>query len=383
MTVYKFADIAYNSTEKKKPEESDKGVYIGLEHLDPGILEVSRYGAEVAPKGDKLIMRKGDVLFGRRRAYQKKVAIAPFDGIFSAHGMVLRPKTDAIDPSFFPFFISSDCFLDEAIRVSVGSLSPTANWKDLKELAFDLPPLSKQREIAGVMAAAETLKSKYRALIKCSDDLVKSQFVEMFGDPSSTTSLFPLKTIGELASDIRYGTSKKAGDEGEYTYLRMNNMTDDGRLDFTDTKQITLSGAELENCLVRKGDLLFNRTNSREKVGKTTVFNEETPMVIAGYIIRVRLKNVMRTRYLSAFMNLEPTKHLLRTIAKGAVHQANINSKELASIEVPVPPVELQDSFLSFVDQVDKSKFALQKSLDDLDAMAKKLMNEELGLGNV
>lgn len=179
----------------------------------------------------------------------------------------------------------------------------------------------------------------------------------MFGDPSSTTSLFPLKTIGELASDIRYGTSKKAGDEGEYTYLRMNNMTDDGRLDFTDTKQITLSGAELENCLVRKGDLLFNRTNSREKVGKTTVFNEETPMVIAGYIIRVRLKNVMRTRYLSAFMNLEPTKHLLRTIAKGAVHQANINSKELASIEVPVPPVELQDSFLSFVDQVDKSKF--------------------------
>ena len=82
-------------------------------------------------------------------------------------------------------------------------------------------------------------------------------------------------------------------------------------------------------------------------------------------------------------MNLEPTKHLLRTIAKGAVHQANINSKELASIEVPVPPVELQDSFLSFVDQVDKSKFALQKSLDDLDAMAKKLMNEELGLGNV
>ena len=357
MTVYKFADIAYNSTEKKKPEESDKGVYIGLEHLDPGILEVSRYGAEVAPKGDKLIMRKGDVLFGRRRAYQKKVAIAPFDGIFSAHGMVLRPKTDAIDPSFFPFFISSDCFLDEAIRVSVGSLSPTANWKDLKELAFDLPPLSKQREIAGVMAAAETLKSKYRALIKCSDDLVKSQFVEMFGDPSSTTSLFPLKTIGELASDIRYGTSKKAGDEGEYTYLRMNNMTDDGRLDFTDTKQITLSGAELENCLVRKGDLLFNRTNSREKVGKTTVFNEETPMVIAGYIIRVRLKNVMRTRYLSAFMNLEPTKHLLRTIAKGAVHQANINSKELASIEVPVPPVELQDSFLSFVDQVDKSKF--------------------------
>lgn len=179
----------------------------------------------------------------------------------------------------------------------------------------------------------------------------------MFGDPTSLTPRFPLKPIGELATDIRYGTSKKAGDEGEYAYLRMNNMTDEGCLDFTDTKRITLSGVELENCLVKKGDLLFNRTNSREKVGKTAVFSEDTPMVIAGYIIRVRLNSEMRTRYLSAYMNLDSTKRLLRTIAKGAVHQANINSKELASIEVPVPPMRLQDSFLSFVDQVDKSKF--------------------------
>ncbi|MDY3291606.1 MAG: restriction endonuclease subunit S [Parolsenella sp.] len=174
MTVYKFADIAFNSTEKKKPEPSDKDVYIGLEHLDPGILEVTRYGAAVAPKGDKLVMRKGDVLFGRRRAYQKKVAIAPFDGIFSAHGMVLRPRTEVVDPGFFPFFISSDCFLDEAIRVSVGSLSPTANWKDLKELSFDLPSLDEQREIAGIMRTAERAKAGYRALIKASDSRVST-----------------------------------------------------------------------------------------------------------------------------------------------------------------------------------------------------------------
>lgn len=129
MTRYRFDQIAENSTAKKKPEDSDRERYVGLEHLDPGTLEVTRWGAEVTPKGDKLLMERGDVLFGRRRAYQKKVGIAPFDGIFSAHGMVLRPRTDVVDPDFFPFFISSDVFLDEAIRVSVGSLSPTANWK--------------------------------------------------------------------------------------------------------------------------------------------------------------------------------------------------------------------------------------------------------------
>ena len=92
MAKYRFEEIAYNSTEKKKPTEDDKYTYLGLEHLDSGSLNVNRFGTDVAPKGEKLIMRKGDVLFGKRRAYQKKVAIAPFDGIFSAHGMVLRPK---------------------------------------------------------------------------------------------------------------------------------------------------------------------------------------------------------------------------------------------------------------------------------------------------
>lgn len=176
MTRYRFDQIAENSTAKKKPEEGDRNRYVGLEHLDPGTLEVTRWGAEVTPKGDKLLMKKGDVLFGRRRAYQKKVGIAPFDGIFSAHGMVLRPKTVVIDSSFFPFFISSDAFLNEAIRVSVGSLSPTANWKDLRTLEFNLPSLGKQRELAGILSEAEQLKGHYRNLLAACDDVIKSQF---------------------------------------------------------------------------------------------------------------------------------------------------------------------------------------------------------------
>ena len=176
MTRYRFDQIAMNSTAKKRPEDSDRERYIGLEHLDPGTLEVTRWGAEVTPKGDKLLMEKGDVLFGRRRAYQKKVGIAPFDGIFSAHGMVLRPRAGVVDPGFFPFFISSDVFLGEAIRVSVGSLSPTANWKDLKVLEFNLPSLDKQRELAGILSEAERLKGHYRSLLAACDDVVKSQF---------------------------------------------------------------------------------------------------------------------------------------------------------------------------------------------------------------
>ena len=116
---FKFDQIAINSTAKKKPEPEDAANYIGLEHLTPGTFEISEWGSSVAPVGEKLLMKKGDVLFGRRRAYQRKVGIAPFDGIFSAHGMVLRPRTEVVDESYFPFFISSDQFMNEADRKSV------------------------------------------------------------------------------------------------------------------------------------------------------------------------------------------------------------------------------------------------------------------------
>ena len=195
MGTFKFA---FNSTEKKKPVDEDKYTYLGLEHLDSDSIYVTRYGADVAPKGDKLIMKKGDVLFGKRRAYQKKVAIAPFDGIFSAHGMVLRPKEDVIDKDFFPMFIKSDYFLDAAIKISVGSLSPTINWRDLKELKFELPSLEEQRKLAEILWAIYDMKDKYKKLILATDELVKSQFIEMFGLENEG-----MKTIGDVASICR------------------------------------------------------------------------------------------------------------------------------------------------------------------------------------
>lgn len=201
MAKYKFEQIAINSTEKKKPVEADRFTYLGLEHLDSNSLQVTRFGSEVAPIGEKLVMHKGDVLFGKRRAYQKKVAIAPFDGIFSAHGMVLRPKENVIDKNFFPFFISSDYFLDAAIKISVGSLSPTINWRDLKELEFELPDMAKQKELAEILWAMDATKRAYQKLLAATDELVKAHFVEMFGSIDSEGN-FPRKHWNEVLNII-------------------------------------------------------------------------------------------------------------------------------------------------------------------------------------
>ena len=144
-------------------------------------------------------------------------------------------------------------------------------------------------------------------------------------------------------------------------------------------KYIDISDDEVEKCVVRKGDVLFNRTNSIDLVGKTAVFDLQDDMVIAGYIIRVRLNEKILPEVLSQYMNLEALKDILRSMAKGAVNQANINAQELQSIRVYVPDIELQKQFVEMKDQVDKSKSKIQKSLEETQLLFDSLMQKYFG----
>lgn len=374
MPHYKFDQIAFNITDKKMPEPGDEKMYIGLEHLDSGSLKITRWGSEVELTGQKLVMKKGDVLFGRRNTYLRRAAIAPHDGIFSAHGMIFRPKTQVIDPEYFPFFISSNYFMDAAIRISVGSLSPTVNWKTLKELEFDLPSLEEQRKNAALLKSINETKEAYQELLIQTDSLVKSQFIEMFGLPESNVHGFEIGTIGDVVKDVHYGTAKKASEDGKYIYIRMNNITYEGELDLSDIKRIDVPDKELAGCIVQQGDVLFNRTNSKDLVGKTCYFSGNEPMIIAGYIIRLRMNGKVIPEYLSIFMNLDRSKKLLYSMAKGAVGQANINAQEVQSIEIVIPPYEMQKEFLQLLKQSDKSKFELKEAIKSCDALMKAIL---------
>lgn len=230
MTKYRFDEIAINSTQKKKPTEEDKVYYIGLEHIDPGCFDVVRWGSDVAPTGDKLLMQKGDVLFGKRRAYQRKVAIAPFDGIFSAHGMVLRPNLKVIDANYFPFFISSDKFMDTAVRISVGGLSPTINWKDLARQEFELPSLDEQKVLAYKLWAAYRLKEAYKKLLVATDEIVKSQFIEMFGNPLSSKQKNELKRLGQCCIINPRRPNIALCDTDKVSFIPMPAVSEDGYL---------------------------------------------------------------------------------------------------------------------------------------------------------
>ena len=265
---------------------------------------------------------------------------------------------------------------DYVNNIGRGVAQNNINLTTLKKFEIPLINVDKQLNIVEILEKVERMIDLKKKEIDDLDLLIKARFVEMFGDPLINTKKWKECTIGELATDVRYGTSKPSVDGGKYPYLRMNNLTNNGELDLTDLKYIDVSDDEKEKCVVRKGDILFNRTNSIDLVGKTTLFNLDEEMIIAGYIIRVRLNSQILPEILAQYMNSSALKKLLRKMAKGAVNQANINAQELQSIKVYVPDLELQNRFSNFVQQVDKSKFLCfhQKKIREVFKISRKLI---------
>ena len=184
----------------------------------------------------------------------------------------------------------------------------------------------------------------------------KSQFVEMFGIPFLNNKNWTMGIIKELVREVKYGTSKPANG-GKYKYLRMNNITYEGKLDLNEMKYIDIEKDDKEKYVIKKGDILFNRTNSKELVGKTCVFDVEEEMIIAGFIIRVRVNDFANPYFISEYLNTVYLKDKLRNMCKDASGQSNINAKELQNIKIYIPPITLQNQFSEIVKQIDKQKF--------------------------
>lgn len=370
MPKYKFSEIAYNITDKKMPEPGDEELYIGLEHLDSGSLRVTRWGSEVELVGQKLVMQKGDILFGRRNTYLRRAAIAPHDGIFSAHGMIFRPNTAVIDPDYFPFFISSDYFMDAAIRISVGSLSPTVNWKTLKELEFFLPDLNQQRHTAELLSAANETKEAYQDLLIRSDELVKSQFIELFG--SSEMPCVKLKDVAVITSGLTKN-SKRPMFPNKMMYLRVANVLFN-ELDLSDVQTIGVQDAEIEKCLLKEGDLLFVEGNgSPDQIGRVSVWDGSiSPILHQNHIIKARFntKRMHPQFAMYYFMTAAGREQILNNAATTS-GLYTLSLSKIANFSIPAPSIDEQKAFLLLAQQLDKSKYVPHQLTPFLEKLVK------------
>lgn len=288
---------------------------------------------------------------GKFNAYQRTYIVESID------------KT-VLDVRFLYYFMNK--YIDVLRSNSIGGVIKYIKLGDLTDAHIPLPSLETQKKIVRVLDKAQGLIDARKEQIRLMDELIQSVFYEMFGDPVTNPKGWETGTINDLTLKTQYGTSKKAHEtDGEYPMLRMNNISYMGGWDFSSLKYVDLDENELEKYLVYEGELLFNRTNSKELVGKTAVYRERKPMAYAGYLVKLITNAKGNTEYISAYLNSQHGKATLLNMAKSIVGMANINAEELKKIKINLPPIDVQNDFADIVYKIEKERKKLSESIRD------------------
>lgn len=313
-----FGEMAVCVNERiDNPASAGVDRYVGLEHLDSNSLTIRRWGSPNNVTAAKLRFRKGDIIFGRRRVYQRKLAVANFDGICSAHAMVLRAKkSQVVLPEYLPVFMQSDPFMDRAKTISVGSLSPTINWKTLEKEEFVLPPLDEQRRLARAMAKIVDVDDTLAQLNTRIDELLVSVYTTIFD--GNECQRFQLKEF----ADVRMGRQRAPRHEsGSHVvpYLRAANIRD-GKLDLTSVHEMNFNPSEQKIFRLRSGDILISEgCGSRARIGDNAVWNGEItgPVCFQNTVIRVRARERISPELLKHWARYAFRSGLFQRTARG------------------------------------------------------------------
>lgn len=315
----------------ENPAEADVAHYVGLEHLDTESLTIKRWGSPSDVEATKLRFRTGDIIFGRRRVYQRKLAVADFDGICSAHAMVLRAKPEVALSEFLPFFMQSEVFMERAKRISVGSLSPTINWKTLAREEFDLPPLEEQRNVAVVLREAAAVRAAVEvAADRCREAyraISASWFSEILSKEDSRS-----ESLGMYFMDI--------SDKG-HAGLPILSVTIDGRVVRREQlgRHVSDDTGDGKYIRVQAGDIAYN--TMRLWQGAVGIVEEEGLISPAYTVLRIQRDN-LPPEYFWEMLRSPALQQEYRRLVRGvASDRWRLYFKDLASVQIHMPGVEV------------------------------------------
>ncbi|OJS98783.1 restriction endonuclease subunit S [Marinobacter nauticus] len=348
----------------KFPDETFELLSIpAFDKNEPEILKGSEIGSS------KSCVEPGDVLLSKIVPHIRRCWVVPKKGehrqIGSGEWIIFR--NDRFDSGFLRHFFTSNVFHSQFMNTvaGVGGSLVRARPAGVELIEIPLPPLAEQKRIAAILDKADAIRRKRQQAIQLADEFLRAVFLDMFGDPVTNPKGFPLGTIRDLVESANYGSSAKASEAvGDYPILRMGNITYEGAIDMTDLKYIDLTDKEKPKYLAVKGDLLFNRTNSKELVGKTAVYDRDDPVAIAGYLIRVRTNEKGNSHYISGYLNSAHGKATLQNMCKSIVGMANINAQEMQDIPLIIPPLSLQNRYRDIVVSTKEKLAAHQAALN-------------------
>lgn len=370
--VWRFDQMATNVNVRiDNPSESGMEHYVGLEHLDPDSLRIRRWGSPDDVEATKLVFKKGDIIFGRRRAYQRKLGVAEFDGICSAHAMVLRAKPEVVLPEFLPFFMQSDLFMNRAVEISVGSLSPTINWKTMAVQEFALPPLEEQQRIMESLESVEAAKDAYQELLSSSDQLWKSRTATLFSsDCISETA--PLSALVAYSSDGPFGSKLKTEHYAPRgaRVIRLNNI-DLMEFNGSDAAFVAMDYyEELKANEVKGGDIIIaGLGDDRIPMGRACIVPPDIgPAINKADCYCVRAKAEVSPRYLVHFLNSNEGLRQARSLAQGTTRK-RLNLANIRRFQIPVRPYSEQEQIADELDSYLSAKKSVLERLGNLDSI--------------
>jgi type I restriction enzyme S subunit len=376
LTTVAFSDVVQLSKERSSDPAADGyDRYIGLEHIDPGELLVRRWGNIANGVTFTNVFHPGQVLFGKRRAYQRKVAVADFSGVCSGDIYVLEPKGNALLPELLPFICQTDAFFEHAVGTSAGSLSPRTNWKSLANFEFTLPTIEEQRRIVQLLTASRrTLDALY--VLRKSADLAANAYLATTAD--RLAGQYRKVSLGEVA-DVRYGLTvnqQRRGSQETRPYLRVANVAR-GSLDLAEVKEIGCLPGDGDYEL-RPGDILIVEGHaSVDEIGRAAMWRDEIPGTMhQNHLIRSRCQPDLHPEFLLALINSSHGRTYFRSCAKSSSGLNTINSAVVKQYPIPIPPVSLQDNIVAELRIFD----SVTQSLQERALLARSWMAEVLRL---
>lgn len=384
MAKVKFGDVVKEVKNKIDRNNNPYEFYVAGDHMDTDSLSIPRKGSFLTDDVGPAFIRefkKGQVLYGSRRTYLRKVAVADFDGVTANTTFVLETKDEnVLRQRLLPFIMYTEGFTAWSIKKSRGSTNPYVLFKDLADYEFGLPSIEEQDRLAEVLWSINDTLQAYQKLLTETDALVQAQFVEMFGDPITNDKGWEMTTLGNVA-EIRigpFGSLLHKGDyiEGGHALVNPSHIVDgkiipDEKLTISDDKYEELSAYKL-----KKGDLVLGR---RGEMGRCAVVDCEGLLCGTGSLI-IRPTGKIRPFFLQKILSSPSYRTVIEGKAVG-VTMKNLNVSIVSSLSLPLLPVALQNKYIDFVQQSNKSQSALQNTITSLQTTKRCILENALGTG--
>ena len=378
MAVVKFEDVATRVNTKEDRHNTDLVYYVGGDHIDSESLKVSKRGIiKGAPLGPMFYFgfKPGDILFVTRNPHLRKCAVVDFAGICSEKTLVIATKDETVlCQKYLAGVMQSDDFWDFLEENKSGSVNYFINWSTLAEYEFDLPPIEEQRALAEKLWAANDLKEKYQHLLAATDEMRKAKFREMFGEIHLNDKQWPEYKFKDVA-DSRLGKmldAKKQTGKCVFPYLANVNVQW-FRFDLTDLKQMDFDDADQHEFALKDGDVLVCEGGV---VGRSCIWhNQIEKCFFQKALHRVRCnREFLIPEFLVWWFYWNSENHVFDILGKKTTI-AHLPGEKLKTLDIALPPIDLQREFVAIADAAEASKAELKKSITSIDAVMKGLIN--------